>query len=316
MTQEILLSVRNLSRSYDDNEVIHNLNFEIHRGEVVVLLGTNGAGKSTTLNLITGNLKPDTGEVNICGENVFTSPKQAKNNLGYLPEIPPLYRELTVAEYLEFAARIHGVGKTNTAQSVGQALEVCGLNAVQKKLIGNLSKGFQQRVGIAQAIIHKPALVVLDEPTIGLDPVQMQDIRALLDELSNNHSVLLSTHLLAEAESTCTRVLIIEQGCLLLDQALQDLNQNPGNRVKLRFHGNPSIESLNAITGCESVSCSQYGNFVCRYSDPHFIQQIQSQSLENNWQLYEIAPVASSLERVFLDLVVRAPATPGSQQAL
>lgn len=309
MTQETLLSVHNLSRSFDGKKAIHNLNFKIHRGEVVALLGTNGAGKSTTLNVITGNLKPDTGKVNISGLDIFTHPKQAKNNLGFLPETPPLYRELTVYEYLQFAARIHGVAIKQVTHSVDKVLAVCGLNAVQKKLVANLSKGFQQRVGIAQAIIHNPALVILDEPTIGLDPVQMQDIRVLLDELSNNHSVLLSTHMLTEAESTCDRVLIIDQGSLLLDQALHDLGKSPGKRVKLRFHAGPSIEVLNAITGCESVSCSQYGNFICRYNKADFIQQVQAQSLENNWQLYEISPIASSLEQVFLDLVMRDSTT-------
>lgn len=309
MTQETLLSVEKLTRSFDGNKAIHNLNFKVHRGEVVALLGTNGAGKSTTLNVITGNLKPDTGKVNISGLDIFTHPKQAKNNLGFLPETPPLYRELTVYEYLQFAARIHGVATKHVSHSVDKVLTVCGLNAVQKKLVANLSKGFQQRVGIAQAIIHNPALVILDEPTIGLDPVQMQDIRALLDELSNNHSVLLSTHMLTEAESTCDRVLIIDQGSLLLDQTLQDLEKSPGKRVKLRFHAGPTIEALNAISGCESVSCSQFGNFVCRYNNADFIQQVQAQSLENNWQLYEISPIASSLEQVFLDLVMRDSTT-------
>ena len=151
----------------------------------------------------------------------------------------------------------------------------------------------------------RPALVILDEPTVGLDPIQMQDIRELLSELSKNHSVLLSTHLLNEAETTCNRVLIIDQGNLLLDQPLTELNQSPGKRVKLRFNGNPSIDELNAIPGCESVSCSQYGKYICRYSDMEFIQHVQAQSLEQNWQLYEISSFGGSLEQVFLDLVMR-----------
>ena len=305
MSQELLLSVENLSCGYDGKEAIHDLNFEIRRGEVVALLGTNGAGKSTTLNVISGNIKPDCGTVKICGQDISIRPKQAKINLGYLPDTPPLYRELNVYEYLQFTARIHGVSAAHSKLSVDKSLEVCGLTEVRSKLIANLSKGFKQRVGIAQAIIHNPALVILDEPTIGLDPVQMQDIRSLLNELSSNHSVLLSTHMLAEAESTCDRVLIIDEGSLLLDQTLQELNKGPGKRIKLRFNGNPTIEELNSIPGCESVSCSQYGNFICRFSDASFIQQVQSKSLQNSWQLYEIAPVASSLEHVFLDLVVR-----------
>ncbi len=315
MTQETLLSVKGLSRSFDSQKAVEDINFEIQRGEVVALLGANGAGKSTTLNIITGNLTPDSGEVHICDSNIATHPKQAKSNLGYLPDTPPLYRELTVKEYLQFAARIHAVAKQTIAKSVSHAIEVCGLNSVEKKLIANLSKGFKQRVGIAQAIIHNPALVILDEPTVGLDPVQMQDIRSLLDELSKNHSVLLSTHLLAEAETTCNRVLIIDQGSLLLDQTLEELNQSSNDRkeskrVKLRFNGNPTIDELNAIPGCESVSCSQYGKYICRYSDMQFIQQVQARALENDWQLYEIGSIGGSLEQVFLDIVIRDSITP------
>ncbi len=305
MTQEILLSVKDLSLSFNGQKAIEDINFNIHRGEVVALLGANGAGKSTTLNIITGNLAADSGEVSICDTNIATHPKQAKYNMGYLPDTPPLYRELTVNEYLQFAARIHGVNKQDLSQRVDHAIGVCGLSSVTKKLIANLSKGFKQRVGIAQAIIHNPALVILDEPTVGLDPVQMQDIRTLLNELSKNHSVLLSTHLLAEAETTCNRVLIIDQGSLLLDQTLEELNQSPGKRVKLRFNGNPEIDELKAIPGCESVSCSQFGKYICRYTDMQFIQQVQARSLENDWQLYEIASFGGSLEQVFLDLVVR-----------
>ena len=308
MTQETLLSVHNLSHSFDEHKAIDNINFNIHRGEVVALLGVNGAGKSTTLNIITGNLSPQEGNVSICAENIFTQPKKAKLNLGYLPDTPPVYKELTVSEFLTFAARIHAVEKNQIKTCLTEALEICDLTSVSHKLIANLSKGYKQRVGIAQAIIHKPALVILDEPTVGLDPIQMQDIRALLNELSKNHSVLLSTHLLSEAESTCNRVMIIDQGCLLLDQTLNKLNQGhqqSTKRVKLRFSGEPSVEALNSIPGCESVSCSQYGMYVCSYSDADFIQQLQSRALENQWQLYEISPVGASLEQSFMDLVVK-----------
>ena len=321
MTQEILLSVKDVSHSYDGQKAIENINFEIQRGEVVALLGTNGAGKSTTLNIITGNLAPHSGEVHICNHNISTQPKLAKNNLGYLPDTPPLYQELTVVEYLQFAARIHNVAKNKVNKRIEHIVEICGLASVAKKLIANLSKGFKQRVGIAQAIVHNPALVILDEPTVGLDPVQMQDIRSLLDELSKNHSVLLSTHLLAEAESTCNRILIIDQGTVLLDQTLEELNQGSNNResnserqktkrVKLRFNGSPTVDELKAIAGCESVSCSQFGKYICRYSDMQFIQQVQARSLKNDWQLYEIAELGGSLEQVFLDLVVRDSISP------
>ncbi len=314
MTQETLLSVKGLSRRFDDHQAIADINFEIQRGEVVALLGANGAGKSTTLNIITGNLAADAGEVNICNHSITTNPCKAKSNLGYLPDTPPLYRELTVSEYLYFAARIHGVNKKKIADHIHHAIEVCGLQSVEKKLIANLSKGFKQRIGIAQAIVHHPALVILDEPTVGLDPVQMQDIRLLLEELSKNHSVLLSTHLLAEAEATCNRVLIIDHGSLLLDQSLTELNQNPGKRVKLRFNGSPTIDELKTIPGCESVSCSQYGKYICRYSDMQFIQQVQVRALESDWQLYEMSSISGSLEQVFLELVMRDNVIPPTRQ--
>ncbi|MEJ2115181.1 MAG: ABC transporter ATP-binding protein [Gammaproteobacteria bacterium] len=305
MIQETLLSVTGLSHSFNGTTAIEEINFEINRGEVVALLGPNGAGKSTTLNIITGNLCPHFGEVNICDISIAKRPIKAKSNLGYLPDTPPLYRELTVSEYLRFAARIHGVAKLNITKNVNYAIEVCGLASVEKKLIANLSKGFKQRVGIAQAIVHNPALVILDEPTVGLDPIQMQDIRSLIEELSKNHSVLLSTHLLAEAEATCNRILIIDKGSLLLNQSLQELNQRPGMRVKLRFNSSPTIDELKALPGCESISCSQYGIYICRYTDMQFIQQVQAHSLKNDWQLYEISAISSSLEQVFLDLVMR-----------
>lgn len=315
MTQETLLAVKSICHSFDSKRAIHNIGFELCRGEVVALLGANGAGKSTTLNIITGNLIADSGEVHICSNNLATHPKQAKANLGYLPDTPPLYKELTVREYLHFAASIHKVSKEDTAKRARHAIEVCGLGTVEKKLIANLSKGFKQRVGIAQAIIHNPALVILDEPTVGLDPLQMQDIRMLLNELSNDHTVLLSTHLLAEAETTCNRVLIIDQGSLLLDQTLEDLNAHANDgkksqRVKLRFNGSPSIDELKAIPGCESVSCSQYGKYICRYTDMQFIQQVQARSLEKDWQLYEIGSISGSLEQIFLDLVMRDSSNP------
>jgi len=284
MTNENLLSVRGLSRSFGEHKAIEDLNFEIQRGEVVALLGANGAGKSTTLNIICGNLTADLGDVRICNANISKHPKQAKANLGYLPDTPPLYLELSVIEYLNFAASIHGVSKQSLNKSVNHVLEVCGLHTVKNKLIANLSKGFKQRVGIAQAIVHNPALVILDEPTVGLDPIQMQDIR------------------------------IIDQGSLLLDQHLDELNQSSSSRkdakrVKLRFYGNPSVDELKAIQGCESVSCSQFGKYICRYSDMSFIQNIQTQSLKNDWQLYEMHSIGGSLEQVFLDLVMRDSAS-------
>jgi len=202
-------------RRFGNQQVIHGVSLELRRGEVLGLLGHNGAGKSTTLQMLTGCLLPDSGEVDICGINLLHHPMQAKAYIGYLPETPPLYRELTVNDYLLFAARLRGMKSGAAAEALAQTRQRCGLDSVGKKSIGTLSKGYQQRVGIAQAIIHSPAVIVLDEPTVGLDPAQIREIRALIRELGDKHSVILSTHLLGEVESVCDRVEIMQQGKLI-----------------------------------------------------------------------------------------------------
>lgn len=219
------LRARNLSRRHGKRMVLEALDLELRPGEVLGLLGPNGAGKSTTMRILTGNLAPDSGGVEICGVDLFEEPVAAKIHLGYLPEIPPLYRELTVTEYLRLAARLHRVPKAGVDAAVAQALQRCDLAEVAKRLIGNLSKGYQQRVGIAQAIVHSPAVIVLDEPTAGLDPLQIREIRALIAELGRSHGVILSTHFLPEAEALCSRVLILHQGRTVFSGPIDSLRQ-------------------------------------------------------------------------------------------
>src|SRR3972149_378813 len=208
---ESLARVENLYRYYGDICAVHDVSFEIKRGEVLGFLGPNGAGKSTTMQIISGNLAPSAGLVQINGIDMLDQPKLAKAQLGYLPEQPPLYRELTVDEYLGYCGQINRVPGGKRRAAVDTARQRCGLTEVGRRLIGNLSKGFQQRVGIAQAIIHSPALVILDEPTVGLDPIQIREIRALIRELAGEHSVILSTHILPEGQAICARVQIIPQ---------------------------------------------------------------------------------------------------------
>ena len=212
---EITLSARNLTRRFGKRQVVHDLSLELKRGEVLGLLGHNGAGKSTTLQMLTGCLLPNGGEIEICGIDLLRQPALAKAHIGYLPETPPLYRELSVNDYLTFAARLRGMQPGKVAAALAQTRQRCGLEAVGKEIIGTLSKGYQQRVGIAQAIIHSPDVTVLDEPTIGLDPSQIRDIRNLIRELGNRGSVIFSTHLLGEVESVCDRVHIMQEGRLI-----------------------------------------------------------------------------------------------------
>jgi len=214
---EITLSARGLYRRFGARLVVNDVSLDLHRGEVLGLLGHNGAGKSTTLQLLSGCLLPDSGEIDICGNDLLRQPQQAKRCLGYLPEIPPLYREMTVKSYLTFAARLHGLSTAHAASAIAETLHRCGLESARQQRIGALSKGYQQRVGIAQAIVHAPDVIILDEPTVGLDPAQIRDIRGLIRELGDRHSVLISTHLLAEVEAICDRVNILHEGRLVFD---------------------------------------------------------------------------------------------------
>ncbi|MCC7092339.1 MAG: ABC transporter ATP-binding protein [Nitrosomonas sp.] len=224
-TSVVTLSAVNLRRNYQSHTVVRQVSVQLKRGEVLGLLGPNGAGKTTTLRMLAGNLAPSAGNIEICGIDLFEQPLAAKANLGYLPEIPPLYPEMTVDEYLLFAARLHQIDDKVIHSAVDNTKQQCGLRQRGKQLIATLSKGFQQRVGIAQAIIHSPAVIILDEPTVGLDPNQMREIRELIAELRTFSSVILSTHILSEVQSICDRVQIMHRGSVVLDQTLNELKR-------------------------------------------------------------------------------------------
>lgn len=224
-TAALTLSAQNLTRQYGEVVAVHQFDLQLRRGEVLGLLGPNGAGKSTTLRMLTGNLAPSSGSVEICGIDLLDKPLEAKAHVGFLPEIPPLYFDMTVNEYLLLAARLHRVPKEALKAALENVKQRCGLEQHSNNLIGTLSKGYQQRVGIAQAIIHNPDVIILDEPTVGLDPNQMREIRQLIRELGTTSSVILSTHILPEVENVCDRVQIMHQGGIVFDQSMIDLRQ-------------------------------------------------------------------------------------------
>ena len=224
-TAVLTLSAQNLTRHYGEVVAVHQFDLQLRRGEVLGLLGPNGAGKSTTLRMLTGNLAPSSGSVEICGIDLLDKPQEAKAHVGFLPEIPPLYFDMTVNEYLLLAARLHRVPKEALKAALENVKQRCGLEQHSNNLIGTLSKGYQQRVGIAQAIIHDPDVIILDEPTVGLDPNQMREIRQLIRELGTTSSVILSTHILPEVENVCDRVQIMHQGGIVFDQSMIDLRQ-------------------------------------------------------------------------------------------
>lgn len=225
----LTISACNLSRNFGAFTAVREVNLELNSGEVLGFLGPNGAGKSTIMRMLTGNLAPSSGSVEICGVDLLGDPLGSKKHIGYLPETPPLYRELTVNEYLRLAAKLHQISNTKLVSALEAVKLHCGLKDVGKNLIGSLSKGYQQRVGIAQAIIHSPKVVILDEPTVGLDPNQMREILSLIRKLGTSHSVVLSTHILPVVESICDRVQIMHQGQMVFNDTISSLKQKKIN---------------------------------------------------------------------------------------
>lgn len=304
MENEKLLSVKHLSRYYGSLAAVNNISFHLNKGEVLGFLGPNGAGKSSAMQVITGNLSPSAGQVNICGFDLLDSAKQAKANIGYLPEQPPLYRELTVDEYLLFCAKLNRIEKSKQNLAIKKAKERCGLTEVGKRLINNLSKGYQQRVGIAQAIIHSPEIVILDEPTVGLDPIQIREIRILIRELAEDHGVILSTHILPEVQMTCDRVQIINQGQLVYSDDIQHLHQRMrSHSLILGLNRAPSeteLKSIDLIDDVEKLSDTRFRLIHSIENNPS--QNIAKIAADKNWELFEIRPEQKTLEQVFVEL--------------
>lgn len=227
-----MIEIRDLTKSYGVRTAIDKLNFTVKKGEVVGFLGPNGAGKTTTMKIITGFMAPTSGSVKVAGHDVFENPIEVKRHIGYLPETPPVYGDMIVADYLKFVAKLKGVETKNLKSFVDEALEKTNLQDVSARLIQNLSKGFRQRVGIAQALVSKPDILILDEPTVGLDPRQVAEIRQLLISLRGHHTIILSTHILPEVEATCQRVIIIDHGKIVAENTLSALsNQSHSSRT-------------------------------------------------------------------------------------
>ena len=220
-----MIEVKGLSKRYGDLEAVQNVSFEVQRGDVVGFLGPNGAGKTTTMRMLTGFIPPSAGSVCIAGHDMELEPIAARRSIGYLPETPPVYPEMRVVDYVNYVAAIKDVPRSERAEKVDHALEACGLVAERRRVIGTLSKGFRQRVGLAQAVVHEPPVLILDEPTAGLDPIQIVEIRNLIQELAQEEgrTVILSTHILSEVELICQRVLLISLGEIRIDGALEEV---------------------------------------------------------------------------------------------
>jgi ABC-2 type transport system ATP-binding protein len=316
-SSELTVSARSLSRTYGTNRAVHDVSLELRRGEVLGLLGPNGAGKTTTMQMLTGNLAPSDGEVSICGIDLIDKPTLAKSRIGYLPEVPPLYKELKVDEYLKLAGRLHKVRKSALRDAVSRARSRCGLDDMGGRLISSLSKGYQQRVGIAQAIIHDPDVIILDEPTVGLDPNQIREIRALIRDLGRDHSLILSTHILPEVEAVCDRVQILHRGEVVFNDSIAALKQfRGGHALQVGLRAPPSVADIASVAGgadVEAVTPTQFRVRPRAGSDP--TDALVRTSVERGWGLFQLQPAQASLEEVFVQLTQREESNPQPEEA-
>jgi len=300
----ILINAEHLSRYYGKHCAIRDVSFTLAQGEVLGFLGPNGAGKTTTMQILSGNLAPSSGYVEINGYDIQNQPIEAKHSLGYLPDTPPLYKDLSVQEFLCYCAQLHGIPKKTQASNVIKAQERCGLMSVSNRLIANLSKGYQQRIGIAQAIINNPDVIILDEPTVGLDPLQIKEIRDLIGELGRDHGIILSTHTLSEVQAVCTHVQIIHQGQLILKESISYLNQQMDTgSVLISTRLKPDLTVLSALAGVLSIETmpDQKIKVAYRLTD-NPTQRIIETIISFGWELQELTPLKRSMEDIFITL--------------
>ena len=303
--EQSILKVENLSHRYSVQWAIRDINFEITQNGVYGLLGSNGAGKSTTMNIICGVLKQTEGNVFIKGIDMRDNPVEAKRHIGFLPQKPPLHTDLTVEEYLTYCARLRQIARAEEGKVVDEVLARCGISHFRKRLIHNLSGGYQQRVGIAQAIIHRPDFVVLDEPTNGLDPNQILEIRHLIKAIAEECTVVLSTHILSEVQATCNYIRMIGQGTLVFSGTVDEFdNYILPNTVFAKLVAAPPIEELKQLPGVVDVDELGGSNYRLRFSDSpqEMIERVVQTSVAKDWRLTEVRLEKSSLDDIFAEL--------------
>jgi gliding motility-associated transport system ATP-binding protein len=303
--------VENLTKQYGAQKAVNDISFRVNTGEILGFLGPNGAGKTTTMKIITCFMAPSAGDVKVNDVSIHSDQEKIKKNIGYLPENNPLYLEMPVLEYLEFVAKIQGVPKEKIERRILEMVHVCGLNAEKHKKIGELSKGYRQRVGLAQAMIHDPEILILDEPTTGLDPNQIIEIRKLIRQIGKAKTVILSTHILPEVEATCDRILIINNGKIVADGTSDTLRkQAQGNEV-IRIQVCDAKDRDQLIEKLQGITSVQMVDPVHDTTDCFIIQSKEGQSskrdvfqlcVKNKWVLTEMTPIETKLEDIFREL--------------
>ena len=305
---ESIVKVEHLSHRYSIQWAVRDVSFEIPQRGIYGLLGSNGAGKSTVMNIMCGVLKQTEGDVIIAGVNTRGNPIAAKRHIGFLPQKPPLYGDLTVEEYLTHAADLRWVPVREMKSAVDEVLDKCAITHFRKRLLKNLSGGYQQRVGIAQAIVHKPDLVVFDEPTNGLDPNQIVEIRHLIKSIAEERTVILSTHILPEVQATCDHILMMEQGKLVFDGTVDEFdNYIVPNTIYVHLAEAPATEVIARIEGVTGVEELGGQRYRIRFSDAQEVtERLVDESTANHWRLLEIRQERSSLDSIFAELSKKA----------
>ena len=302
--EEPILRVEHLSHTYSIQWAIKDINFELPRGGVCALLGSNGAGKSTIMNIVAGIIKPTKGDAFVEGINVGERPMEAKRHIGFLPQFAPLYKDLTIGEYLSYCAAIHDVPEAQIASAVDEVMERCGISHFRKRLIRSLSGGYRQRVGIAQAVIHHPALVILDEPTNALDPNQVVEVRQLIKEISTESTVVLSTHILSEVVAVSDHILMIEKGTMVFNGSIHDFHSSfePDILVTV-FHNKVEEDGLARLEGVSGVKKVSENTYHLHFRDSRdIVESLLKANAERGWGLAEMWIEQPSLESVFNEL--------------
>ncbi len=306
------ITVRNLTKYYGQEPAIEDISFDVKTGEILGFLGPNGAGKTTTMKIITCYMPPTSGTVDVDGFSIAEQSLEVRRKIGYLPELNPLYLDMNVVEYLEYAAQLHGLDSARTRHQLAQMVELCGLKDVRHKDIGELSKGYRQRVGLAQAMIHEPDVLILDEPTSGLDPNQIVEIRKLIKQIGRAKTVILSTHILSEVQATCDRVIIINEGSIVADGTPTELQEkfHGAESVSLELKAavsDPMIEvfpKIKSLAGVESVAYGGGSDNVHRFTvyvakGGDVREELFRQAVSEKWVLLEMSRKGTSLEEVF-----------------
>ncbi|MTR76890.1 ATP-binding cassette domain-containing protein [Ruminococcus faecis] len=306
-----MIEVKNLVKKYGNHTAVDHLNFTIEEGHVYGFLGPNGAGKSTTMNIMTGYLGATEGEVLINGHDILKEPEGAKKQIGYLPELPPLYMEMTVREYLEFVAELKGIAKNKREESINEVEKMVKIWEVENRLIRNLSKGYRQRVGLAQAVLGFPEIIILDEPSVGLDPKQIIEIRELIRQLAKKHTVILSSHILAEVREVCDYILIISKGKLVASDTPENLERNLGDSdlIEIETKAGPDEvrRILETVDGIRSISTKHLENGITwaqvqEKKNTDIREKVFQAFAQNHQPLLKLNPLQVSLEDVFMEL--------------